>query len=330
MRHLSIVALAALLLTVAVTPAAAKKSQAPLRFGGINELGGTPLLGSAPGGGDLLRFLPHAHFGMGGILHNRSGMPLVITGARVLTPPRSLMHQIGTRFHRWTAWRCPPNVASCPLHGFPIDSHPYRLHPRPITVRPGKGVAVELNFVLGNCAQIRNANNAPLTRLRVTFRRPDGTVGHRTLSFGRASTIYLRTPKAGDCSNPRSSLSVNGPQQYASSQLWTIPGSTGDVCTIRNGALNFLSRKYQTHTSRAYNPNHYERITLHMDRFKGPGTYHRGTVKLVLAAKKVVFRSHHPNLEVTKVNAREVIATLQTGRRPSVAIRGTIRCRVTR
>lgn len=330
MRHLSIVALAALLLAVGVAPAAATKSQAPLRFGGINELGGTPLLGSAPGGGDLLRFLPEAHFQMGGILHNRSGMPLVVTGATVVTPPRSLMHQIGTRFHRWAAWKCPPNVGSCGIRAFPIDSHPYRLRPAPFTVRPGKEVAVELDFVLGTCAQIRGANTPPLTRLRVTFQRPDGTVGQRTLPFGHASAIYLRTPKIGDCSNPRSSLSVNGPQQYTSSQLWTIPGSTGDVCTIRNGALNFLSRKYQTHTSRTSNPNRYERITLHMDRFKGPGAYQRGTVKLVLAAKKVVFRSHHPNLEITKANAREVIATLQTGHRPGVAIRGTIRCRVTR
>lgn len=324
MRLVAIVAVA-LVLTGAA--GAASSGHGPLTLGGMVESHGVVDLGSAPGGGELLRFIPRAQFQVGLLLRNRTDGRLVLTGARVLAPSRTLVQQIGTGFHAWRAFKCPPG-AMCPVRVFPLKGGSARPHPFSLGAR--KYVGVELDFQLGSCAQIRGANPAPLTRLRVTFRRPDGSVGHSTLPLGNASSIHLRTPKPGDCSDPRSSLSVNGPQQYTSSQLWTIPGSTGDVCSIRNGRFDFTSRKYQTHTSRPYEPSHYERVTLHMDRFGGTGAYRRGTVKVVLAGGKVVFRSHRPHLEVTKATSREVVATLQTGRLPGVAVRGTIRCRLIR
>lgn len=144
-------------------------------------------------------------------------------------------------------------------------------------------------------------------------------------------------PKPNDCVDPRSSLSVDGPQQYESGNYWTIPGSTGDVCTIRNGTFYFLSRRYQTHVSRPFRRSHYERIALQLGNFSGTGTYgSRATIKLV-AAKKLVFRSHRPTIEVTKATPTEVVAKVEAGRLPSGTTRGipfhisgTLRCRVVR
>ena len=332
MRWLAVTVLAAVLLCVVATQAAATKTPAPWRFGGMVELGGAPVLGSRPGGGEMLRFLPHAHFELGLLLHNRSRTRLVVTNVRVLEPRRTLIQQIGTRFHRWDPPTCPPG-ASCPAYGFGMRPHAYR--PRPFTVAPGTDVGVELDFLLGSCAEIAGANPAPLSHVRVTFRRPDGT-SKRGIFRLRNSSLHLRMPKREDCANPRSSLSVDGPQQYESGNDWTVPGSTGDVCTIRNGRLYFVSRRYQTHTSRPFRPSHYERVTLQVGHFRGTGIYPIATIRLV-AAKEVVFRSHKPTVHVTKATAREVIATVEAGRLPSGTTRGipfhisgTIRCRVTR
>lgn len=326
MRYVFAGALAALLVAIGSGQAAATGSRAPIRFLGIGELGGTPLLGSAPGGGELLRFSPKAHVGLGAILQNRSGMRLVITGARVLVPPHTLMHQIGTRFHPWKPRTC-PSRASCPGQSFPIDTHPYRMEPKPFTVRPGRDVGIELDFVLGSCAEIRGANPAPLTRLRVTFRRPDGSIGDRIVSLEGASSIQLRTPKPGDCAQPRSSLSVNGPQKWSTSELWTIPGSTGDVCTIRHGSLDFTSREYQIHIWKDYSYKHWERVALHVDHFRGLGAY-QGVVSVTTAGGRVWLQRSTRNIEVKMSTPREIFALIQAGRQPKGAVRGMVRCRI--
>lgn len=332
LRVMRLACVLALTLLIAGAAAAASPRPSPISLGGMVESHGAPDLGSAPGrrGGELLRFLPRAQFQLGLLLQNRSKTPLEITAARVVAPPRSLIHQIGTHFHRWHVFKCPPG-AFCPAHVFPLKGGAGR--PRPFALAARRYVGVELDFALGSCKDIPGANPAALSRLRVTFRRPDGTTGRRVFSLG-ATSIILRMPKPADCKDPRSTLSIDGPQRYESSNYWTVPGSTGDVCTIRNGMLNFVSRKYQTEISRAYSDLHYEEVTFHLDRFKGPGAYGDGTVKLI-AAKRTVWRSHTPVVQVTKATKREVIATIEAGRLPSGTTRGipfhitgTMRCSV--
>lgn len=331
MRYLPLTLLAALFVVCGTSSAATSKGHAPLRFGGLVELGGAPVLGSAPGrqGGELLRFVPRSEFKLGLIMQNRSGSKIVVSAARVIEPAGTLIHQIGTRFHSWHVFNCPPNT-SCPAHVLPLTGGP--AVPRPYALGHGKYVGVELDFQLGSCGQIPHANPEPLSRLRVTFRQ-DGTTERRVFSLG-ASSLHLRMPKPGDCADPRSSLSVDGPQQYESSYYWTIPGSTGDVCQIHNGRLDFVSRKYQTHVSRTSSPRFFERVTFHLKRFHGTGTYDRGTVKLI-AGKEIVFRSHRPTIDVTKLTRHELVATVEAGRKPvsgergtPFRITGTMRCRL--
>lgn len=323
MRHLAAIGLLALLAGASAASSAARAARPPLSLGGMVESAGAPDLGDAAGSsGELIRFIPHGRFELGLLLENRSGARLVITGAHVVEPRHTLIHQIGTRFHRWSPPKCPPG-AFCPAYGFSLQAGASQ--PRPFAVARGKDVGIELDFRLGSCAEIASANPAPISRLRVTFRTSHGPTRERVLSM-RVAELRLRTPKPGDCARPRSSLSINGPQRYESSQLWTIPGSTGDLCTIRNGNLDFVSRRYQTEISRPYAKSHWELITLHVERFKGAGAY-RGTVTLV-AAGKTALRWRTRTVEVTKATRREVVATIQAGRLPAGAVRGTVRCSV--
>ena len=201
--------------------------------------------------------------------------------------------------------------------------------PRPYTVLRGRSVGIELDFRLGTCADIRSANPAPISRLRVSFRSPHGRTQHRTVSLAEAA-LYLRMPKPGDCAQPRSSLSVNGPQKYSSSsEMWTIPGSTGDVCTIGHGSLDFVSREYQAHIWTDYSFKRWERVTLHLDHFRGLGAY-QGVVTVVTAGGTVVLNRSTRNIEVTKSTPREIFATVQAGRVTRLAVRGAVRCRIAR
>lgn len=331
MRVVCVVVLALLLAGGAADAHSARNGT--LMLAGMLESRGDADLGSAPGNGELLRFIPRDRFEIGVLLENRTGAGILVTGARVLESSRSLVRQIGTRFHRWNPPTCPPG-ASCPAYVFPLEGGPAR--PRPFAVARGKELGIELDFQLGSCAQIPKANPAPISRLRLTFRLPDGEARQRIVPLGSAE-LHLRMPEPNDCIDPRSSLSVDGPQQYESSNDWTIPGSTGDVCTISNGWFEFVSREYQTDISRPFRRGHYERVRLQVRRFDGTGTYRSlATVKLV-AGHEVVFRSQNPVVRVTKANARQVVAKLDAGRLPSATTRGspfriygTLRCRVTR
>lgn len=260
-----------------------------------------------------LRFLPDVHFEVGTLLRNTSNADLVITDVRVVEPPRTLIHQIGTAFHRWHPRSCPPNTSCGP--DIPFRMHPRANRPQPYTVHPGREFGVELDFALGSCSQIAGANPAPLTRARVGFHRPGGRTEHRVLALGYGS-IVLRTPKPGDCADPRSSLDVDGVGT-------AIATSTGDVCSVRNGRLYFESRKYRTSGAGLA-----ERVTLQVGRFTGVGTYKRTTVKLA-AGKHVTFRLHGSPVRVTAATSRQLIATIDAARRP-FHISGTLRCRVIR
>lgn len=324
MRYIAWIAVVSGLLGASVGTVGASTTRVPLRLAAV-ESGGAVNLESGPKG-QILGFVPHGHFELGLLLRNTSGVRLVITNVRTVEPPRTLVHQTGVRFQTPTEGKCPPGPASCPGYGyFPMGSH--FGGPGPITLRPGKKVGVELDFTLGSCSQISSANPAPLSRARVTFRQPGRPASHRTLSFG-AATMHLRIPKGADCRGPHSSLAVSGeaiPFNLESSTAWTIPGSKGDVCTVRNGELDFVSRKFQTNVLRTpFALGNWERIRLHLDRFSGAGTYHWAAVTLATTGREV-FHWKKTVLLATRATPREVDASFKTSHR---AVHGTMRCRV--
>jgi len=155
------------------------------------ESNGAPDLGTAPGNGELIRFIPRARFAIGILLKNMSGKRLEITSARVVEPRRTLIHQIGTQFHVWNPPKCPPG-AFCPAYGFPLRSHV--AHPTPFVLGRGKRLGLELDFRLGSCAQVRSSSSAPISLLRVKFRAGDGARRERILWL-RGGELHLRVPK---------------------------------------------------------------------------------------------------------------------------------------
>jgi hypothetical protein len=312
MKRLVVCMLAALLLGSGAAIATATNGRAPLQLGGMVEGGG----GRA---GDS-NYLPDAHFELGVLVRNTSGSRLVLINAQLVEPPRTLVHQIGSRFHRWNPPHCPPDVAGCLIPGFPMTARPKR--PRPLALKAGRQAGVELDFRLGSCSEIPAANLAPLSRVRITVRRPDGTRRDLTLSLGSAS-IHVPVPNAADCRDPHSSLTVKGPQRYTSGDKRAIAGSTGDVCSVRNGRLYFASRKYRT------SGKSYERLTLQVGHYVigRTGTFRKTTLKLV-SDQSTVLRVH-PVVHVTTGTNREVLASLRASH-PPFLVSGTVRCRVIR
>lgn len=199
--------------------------------------GGYPVLGSSPAG-LTIRYIANQPFGIGIILKNVSGRTVTVEDVRALEPPGTLVHQIGTRLRSWTPPTC-PRGASCP--GFAPPIGPYTpSSPTPVRVRPGKQVAVELDFRLGGCGEVPFAQPGAPRTIDVLL---DG--GHEELSLGAAQPL-LRFPKPADCvPQPHSQIAVTGP--WATSSAWTIPGSSGDICTRNaHGRPSFVSRWYES------------------------------------------------------------------------------------
>jgi hypothetical protein len=197
--------------------------------------GGYPVLGSSPSG-LTLRYIPGQPFGVGVFLENRSRVPVVVDDVRVLEPPGTLVHQIGTRLRPWNPPRC-TGAHSCPAAVPPFGPLTAAM-PRPVRVAPGRQVAVELDFRLGGCGEVPFASPVSPRTIEVTY-----SGGRELLSLGAARPV-LRFPKPADCvPRPHSDISVTGP--WATSSAWTIPGSAGDTCTrLRDGRVAFVSRWY--------------------------------------------------------------------------------------
>ena len=84
----------------------------PLVLTGGVSAGGRPALGGGPDG-VTLRFVERAPFGIGVELRNRSRHPVTVVDVRALEPPRTLVHQVGTRLVPWSPPTC-PDSRSCP------------------------------------------------------------------------------------------------------------------------------------------------------------------------------------------------------------------------
>lgn len=258
-------ALAAAVL-VAVTGCGAgndHKLAAPFRKGDLKEAGGWAVLELGPHG-TVLRFVPHTSFGIGLTLRNRSKKQITVLGVQAIDPPGGLVQQRGTRL---VAWNPPPCTGShsCPALGFlraPYDSR----HAKPLSVAPGRQVAVQLNFAVAGCARVPAATPGAARQIAVSYTTASGGTQSQVLSLG-GSRLRLRMPSARDCApRPKSTIAVEGP--YAAGSDWTIPTSSGDSCTIaRSGGLTFSSRLYEAPKDPAV------RIVIRLPRYAGVGLY---------------------------------------------------------
>ena len=227
------------------------------------EAGGWPVLSSDPSG-LTVRFIERTRFGIGIVLRNRSGRSVTIVDARTLEPVASLVHQVGTRLVPWNPPRC-AGGRGCPAFGF-LHSSYGAVRPVALTVAPGKGAAVQLNYRLDACGAVPFATRETARTLEVHYRYGNGTMRRQSLPL-RSARLLMRMPAPSDCvPRPHSKIAVTGP--FASSSDWTIPGSEGDVCrTTADGALIFLSRRFLSPGEPAV------RVAIRLSRFRGLGLY---------------------------------------------------------
>jgi hypothetical protein len=256
-----------------------RESSAPFAKAESLEAGGWPVLGSGRSG-LTLRFIERGRFGIGIVLHNRSHQTVTVVDASTPEPPGSLVQQVGTRLLRWNPPPC-KGRHSCPAFGF-LRSPYTAVRPTPLSVVPGRGVGIQLNYRLGSCAAVPFAAAAGAQRLEIAFRYGRGPLRRESLPLG-SSRLQLRMPTASDCvQRPHSQIAVDGP--FATSSAWTIPGSStvtctrtaegalrcsgGDTCTRQaGGELLFRSDVYQSPGKPAV------RVTIKLPRFRGKGLY---------------------------------------------------------
>jgi hypothetical protein len=150
------------------------------------EAGGYPVLGSSPHG-LTLRYIANEPFGVGIVLHNRSGAPVTVVDVRAEEPLGTLVHQIGTRLRAWNPPPCTGNH-SCPASVF--LRRPFRAtRPAPLTIAPGRGLGVQLNFRLAGCAAVPLASRFDACR--------DDRAGERTAAVADAEAERLRAAQLG-------------------------------------------------------------------------------------------------------------------------------------
>jgi hypothetical protein len=195
-----------------------------------NAAGGLPLTGSSPTGIGV-RFFERTLFAIDISFKNTSTEPVTVTGAQALLPSRSIVSQVGTRLVHWDPTPCPPNTIGCVIQSFfrePSASD----RATPVTVQPGKGVGVQLDFRVGSCSAVPFASFAPVTAVTLSY----GSGGQQTVDLG-ASTLRIVRPPDGACApRPMSRLAIDGP--FAASTASTTPSGDSKTCTRRpSGSL---------------------------------------------------------------------------------------------
>jgi hypothetical protein len=252
---------------------------APLVNEGSFTSGGWPTLGSYPSGIPL-RFIERGAFGVDIVLRNSSRQTLTVIDARTIDPPHSLVHQVGTSLASWNPPACPAHVLGCPQYS-PFRGFYGADRPKPVTVRPHRGVGVQLNFRLGACSEVPLASSEATRLLTVTFRDDRGKLRQQTLPLGSAQLRLRKPPPSACLSRPHSQIALSG--LFPSSTASTIPGSKGgtcvrtasgglacsdgDTCTRTAGGLRFRSGLFESRGSLMV------RVEIELPRFRGAGLY---------------------------------------------------------
>ena len=218
-------------------------SPSPLMMAGGSSEGGYPIAGSGPSG-TAIRFIEHGRFAVGIILRNKTGTTVTVVDVRTPEPPLSLVEQVGTRLEPWKPPACPKNTLGCPPGVTFLRMSFGDVRPSPMSVGPGKWLAVQLNYQLASCHVVPLATTASARELQVTFRYSQGRLQHQELPIG-AAKLRLSTPAGVEClPRPHSHIGLVG-SFTTSPGHGTIPGSDGDTCTrTSSGGLAFRSRQF--------------------------------------------------------------------------------------
>jgi hypothetical protein len=143
---------------------------------------------------DELRFIPSAPFQLGIVLTNNASQPVTLTDVRAVLPHGSVIRQLGTALAAWDPRPC--TTPSCPAPGGGITQprSDGALRPKALTVAPGTGAAVQLNFRFIGCPQARHASLQNVSGIEVSYRDPAGTVVRQRVGLAY-STLQINTPR---------------------------------------------------------------------------------------------------------------------------------------
>lgn len=148
------------------------------------------------GGPIIVRYVPHARFGIGVVLANKPRQTITLERVRAVVPDLLPLLQVGTRITRHGLPSCSPHT-SCPP--FALVTPPFRAErtvPRPL--RPGQKRVVQLNFRFRACSA-RNVATAQVRRLLVTYRTRAGLRVHEELALGDSKIDVIGVSKKTRC-----------------------------------------------------------------------------------------------------------------------------------
>jgi hypothetical protein len=284
--------------------------------------GGYPIGGSGPSG-TTIRFIDHGTFWLGLLVRNDSSAPLMLLEARTPEPVKSLVHQTGAGFSRYTP--CAGN-APCPATNMPTSA-------APLLLPPHAEAAIKLSYRLVSCLQAKGSTTASASSLLLTYRQGNG-LAHESvpLNYGR---LNLKPPAGVEClSRPKSYLGLVG-SFTTSPEHQPIPGSTGDTCTkTATGDLLFSSREFMDRSGTTF------RIQITLPKYRGTGSYSRGANALGRAeatavgwfgtpGPTTVFHDPNATVIVTRARGSTIVGSLTavfSGHRRFFRAYGTWRC----
>jgi hypothetical protein len=216
----ALVLIAAVALLASCGGGSSAKVVDPLAGDGSLEAGGDAL-GNMGRDGVHVHFIETSLFGIGLVFHNTTRRSVTVVDARVAPPLQSIVRQVGVTLESWNPRPCPPHVMGCLVSPF-FRTPSASARAGPVVVKPEKGIAVQLDFLVGRCSDVPLASFAAVNRVDIAY-RADGGLEHQTVDLGRA-TLRLQRPPATVCrQRPFSRLAVDG--IFAGSTASTIPSA---------------------------------------------------------------------------------------------------------
>jgi len=130
---------------------------------------------------------------------NKAGAPVTLESVTADVLHDAPLRQIGTRLIAFTPVICPPGQVEC-ITGRPVGPRPYgAASPVPLTVAPGHGALVQLDFMFSACSPVTGALAPTTKRATVAYRIPDGTLVRQRLDLGDSTPQLMRIPRSAAC-----------------------------------------------------------------------------------------------------------------------------------
>jgi len=147
-------------------------------------------------GGLLVSFHPNARFAIGLELPNRSRQAVIVTDARVVEPQHAFLHQTGTALLHWNTATCTGGGCAA-IQGFPFQPVTATT-PRPLEVKAGGQLGVQLDYRTGTCAALSSAKEQSPSRMVVHYHVPNGPSQRQVVPLGAYKPLLLhkRVPPA--------------------------------------------------------------------------------------------------------------------------------------